>query len=52
MKKPIRNRKKIIKDRWIEYKGETLEICNSEQYGVYEEIIRPCKPDCVNPHIL
>jgi len=39
MRKPTRNRKKIIKDGWIEYKGESIEICNSQQYGIYEEML-------------
>ena len=39
MKRSTRNRKKIIKDGWIKYKGASLEIRNSQQYGVYEEIL-------------
>ena len=34
-----RNRKTVIKDGWIIYKGERLEICNSQQYGVYKETV-------------
>jgi hypothetical protein len=34
-----RNRKTVIKDGWITYKGERLEICNSQRYGVYKEIV-------------
>ncbi len=37
--KTTRNRKRIIKDGWINYKGESLEICNAQQYGVYEDMI-------------
>ena len=33
-----RNRKTVIKDGWITYKGEKLEICNSEDYGVYKQL--------------
>ena len=34
-----RNRKTVTKDGWITYKGERLEICNSEEYGVYKQTI-------------
>ena len=34
-----RNRKTVIKDGWITYKGERLEICNSQQYGVYKKTV-------------
>ncbi len=37
--KKLRNRKTIIKDGWITYNDERLEICNSEKYGVYKEIV-------------
>ena len=37
--KKQRNRKQIIKDGWLNYKGEKLEICNSQKYGIYKEII-------------
>ena len=37
--KQHRNRKTIIKDGWIEYNGEKLEICNSSNYGVYKKIV-------------
>lgn len=37
--KPTRNRKRIIKNGWIKHKGELLEICNAQQYGVYEDMI-------------
>jgi len=36
--KQHRNRKTIVKDGWIEYNGEKLEICNSSNYGVYKKI--------------
>lgn len=36
---PRRNRKRIIKEGWIDYKEEQIEICNSLDYGIYEEII-------------
>lgn len=36
---PRRNRKQIIKEGWINYKGEQIEICNSSDYGIYKEII-------------
>lgn len=35
----FRNRKTIIKDGWIDYKDEKIEICNSSNYGVYKDII-------------
>ena len=34
-----RNRKTVTKDGWIDYKGESLEICNSSKYGVYKETV-------------
>ena len=34
-----RNRKTVIYDGWITYKGERLEICNSSKYGVYKEVV-------------
>jgi hypothetical protein len=34
-----RNRKTVIKDGWISYKDERLEICNSQKYGVYKQTI-------------
>lgn len=34
-----RNRKTVIKDGWITYKDERLEICNSQKYGVYKQTI-------------
>ena len=34
-----RNRKTIIYDGWIVHNGERIEICNSEKYGVYREIV-------------
>nr|MBC8147895.1 inovirus-type Gp2 protein [Bacteroidota bacterium] len=34
-----RNRKTVTKDGWIEYKGESLEICNSTKYGMYKETV-------------
>ena len=37
--KKLRNRKTVIKDGWITYNDERLEICNSEKYGVYKEIV-------------
>ena len=37
--KPRRNRKTVIKDGWIDYKGEQIEICNSTDYGIYKEIL-------------
>ena len=34
-----RNRKTVVKDGWITYKGERLEICNSQQYGMHKETV-------------
>jgi hypothetical protein len=34
-----RNRKTVIYDGWIEYGGESIEICNSQGYGVYKETL-------------
>jgi len=34
-----RNRKTVTKDGWITYKGERLEICNSQKYGVYKQTV-------------
>ena len=37
--KKHRNRKTIIKDGWIDYNGEKLEICNSSNFGIYKKIL-------------
>lgn len=37
--KKYRNRKTIIKDGWIEYNDEKIEICNSSNFGVYKDIV-------------
>ena len=34
-----RNRKTVIKEGWVDYRDERLEICNSAKYGVYRETI-------------
>jgi hypothetical protein len=34
-----RNRKTVIYDGWITHNDERLEICNSEGYGAYKEVI-------------
>jgi len=34
-----RNRKTVTYDGWIVYNDEKLEICNSQKYGVYKEIV-------------
>ena len=39
MNKTTRNRKKVLKEGWINNKGERLEICNSQEYGVYGDIV-------------
>ena len=34
-----RNRKTVIYDGWIKHNGESIEICNSQDYGVYKEVV-------------
>ena len=34
-----RNRKTVIYDGWIDYLGESIEICNSQNYGVFKEVV-------------
>ena len=34
-----RNRKKVYRGGWIDYKGEKIEIMNSYEYGIYYEIL-------------